>query len=98
MKDQQLIPEPRGLTRPLSLRGVPAWVVYFFSLVGLVYLLNPSFGVFELLPDNIPIIGNLDEGGAALLVWYGLVEFFEGSKLRRARKAAARALNKTNDR
>jgi uncharacterized membrane protein YkvA (DUF1232 family) len=31
------------------------------GLVCLVYLLNPTFGLFELLPDNLPIIGNLDE-------------------------------------
>jgi hypothetical protein len=85
--DQSL--EPRGLLRPLSLRGVPASLVYLLSIAGAVYLLNPSLGIFELLPDNIPFIGNLDEGGATLLVWYGLVELFEGRRLRRARKAAA---------
>lgn len=35
------------------------------SVIGLllagVYLSNPTLGVFELLPDNIPGIGNLDE-------------------------------------
>lgn len=87
MKEEQLVAQPRGLTRPLSLRGVPAWIVYLLAIIGAVYLLNPSFGVFELLPDNLPIVGNLDEGGAALLVWYGLVEFFEGRKYRRANKA-----------
>ena len=32
-----------------------------------VYLLNPTFG-FDLLPDNLPIVGNLDEAGAAALL------------------------------
>ncbi|MEY3021477.1 MAG: hypothetical protein RIS86_675 [Planctomycetota bacterium] len=27
----------------------------------LVYLANPTLGVFELLPDNVPVVGNLDE-------------------------------------
>ena len=31
------------------------------ALVSAVYLLNPGFGVFELLPDNLPGVGNLDE-------------------------------------
>ena len=38
-------------------------------LAGL-YILNPTMGVFELLPDNIPFIGNLDEAAAtAILLW-----------------------------
>ena len=31
---------------------------------GLLYLLNPGAGIFELLPDNLPLIGNLDEAAA----------------------------------
>lgn len=31
------------------------------ALVSAVYLSNPGFGVFELLPDNLPGVGNLDE-------------------------------------
>lgn len=67
---------------PLSLRGIPIWVIYFFALLSLVYILNPTAGVLELLPDNLPFIGNLDEGVAFTLLWYGLVEFFEGPKFR----------------
>lgn len=67
-------------TTPLSLRGVPPWMVYLFSMIGMVYILNPGMGFVELIPDNLPLIGNLDEGVAAFLIWYGLVEFFEGRK------------------
>jgi hypothetical protein len=42
-----------------------AWVG--LSLGGL-YLLNPTAGIFELIPDNFPIVGNLDEAAALLLV------------------------------
>ncbi len=60
---------------PLSMRGWPKWLVWAFSAVGLLYILNPTLGVIELLPDNLPLIGNLDEGAAYLLVYYGIMEF-----------------------
>lgn len=63
-----------GNISPLSSKGWPKWIVYLLSLFGLVYLLNPTFGIFELLPDNLPWIGNLDEGAAALALWYGYLE------------------------
>ena len=66
------------LTTPLSVRGVPRWLTYLLTVVGIIYLLNPTAGLLEVLPDNLPIIGNLDEGVAMMLIWYGLVEFFEG--------------------
>jgi uncharacterized membrane protein YkvA (DUF1232 family) len=47
----------------------PPAVIYIVGIVGLIYLLNPTAGVFEIIPDNLPIIGNLDEGAAALLIW-----------------------------
>lgn len=66
--------------KPLSQRGIPVWLVYFAALLALIYLLNPTAGTIEILPDILPIIGNLDEGVASILLWYGLVEFFEGRK------------------
>lgn len=36
------------------------------GLVCLIYLINPGAGFIELIPDNIPLIGNLDEGGATI--------------------------------
>ncbi len=52
----------------------PFWI-YFTGVVGIVYLLNPTMGVFELIPDNLPVIGNLDEGAAALLIWNAIQQF-----------------------
>ncbi|MBN1889772.1 MAG: DUF1232 domain-containing protein [Thermoflexales bacterium] len=69
-----------ALTTPLSLRGLPPWAVYAFAVVGFLYILNPTAGFIEFIPDNLPLIGNLDEGAAFLALWYGLVEFFEGRK------------------
>lgn len=79
--------EPRGrfgaLTTPLSLRGVPVWLIYALGLLSVVYVLNPGSGIFELLPDNIPLVGNLDEGAAFTMLWYALVELIERRKIRR---------------
>lgn len=41
--------------------GVPVGSLVL-GIICLVYLINPGAGVIELLPDNLPIIGNLDEG------------------------------------
>jgi uncharacterized membrane protein YkvA (DUF1232 family) len=38
------------------------------AAVAFIYLLNPTAGVFELIPDIVPIIGNLDEAGAVLIL------------------------------
>ncbi len=42
------------------------------GLVCIIYLLNPGAGFIELIPDNIPIIGNLDEGAATIGVLMAL--------------------------
>ena len=72
------------VTLPPSLRGVPIWLTYLAAVVGVVYMLNPGAGFIEAIPDNMPIVGNLDEGVAFTLIWYGLVEIFQGRKYRRA--------------
>jgi hypothetical protein len=38
------------------------------ALLSAIYIINPGFGVFEFIPDNIPFIGNLDEAGATALL------------------------------
>ena len=38
------------------------------ALFAVFYILNPTAGFIELIPDNIPIIGNLDEAGAVLII------------------------------
>ncbi len=48
---------------------MPPAVIYLTGIIGLIYLLNPTAGLLELIPDNLPIIGNLDEGAAAVLIW-----------------------------
>jgi len=38
------------------------------GLFSVIFLLNPGAGFFFEIPDNIPIIGNLDEAAAAALL------------------------------
>ncbi|MBE9485910.1 MAG: DUF1232 domain-containing protein [Desulfuromonadales bacterium] len=38
--------------------------IVLLGLFCLIYLLNPGAGIFELIPDNLPFIGNLDEAAA----------------------------------
>jgi uncharacterized membrane protein YkvA (DUF1232 family) len=76
----------RTITEPLSSRGWPKWLVYLLGLIGGVYILNPSLGVFELIPDALPVVGNLDEGAAVVMILTGLVEASESRKKHRAEK------------
>ncbi len=43
-------------------------IVAVVGAFSLLYLINPTFGVFELIPDNIAGFGNIDEAGAAMLL------------------------------
>lgn len=43
-------------------------VVFCLGLLSVVYILNPTAGFFELIPDNLPFIGNLDEAAAVTLL------------------------------
>lgn len=38
------------------------------AILSLVYILNPSAGFIELIPDNLPFLGNLDEAGATAIL------------------------------
>jgi len=42
--------------------------IFLLGFLLLIYLLNPTAGFFELIPDNIPLIGNLDEAAAMTLL------------------------------
>lgn len=41
-------------------------------LLGIIYIVNPTAGIIEFLPDALPIVGNLDEAGATALVLWGI--------------------------
>jgi hypothetical protein len=56
-------------------------VVLITGILSVVYLLNFDAGIFEFLPDNIPLIGNLDEVLATTVLLNCLAYF--GLDLRR---------------
>ncbi len=49
----------------------------FLGLLSAFYLINPTSGIFELLPDNIPFVGNIDESLAAYVL-YSSIEYLRG--------------------
>ncbi len=71
MENQKTIAEDSKGKRSI----VGSIVVGLFGALGAVYLVNPTAGFLELIPDNIPVIGNLDEAAAAMLVISALAYF-----------------------
>jgi uncharacterized membrane protein YkvA (DUF1232 family) len=43
------------------------WGSLIIAIFCMVYLLNPVAGI-DIIPDNLPVVGNLDEMGATLLL------------------------------
>ncbi|MBP6783388.1 MAG: DUF1232 domain-containing protein [Verrucomicrobiales bacterium] len=43
-------------------------VVAILGAISAVYLFNPTAGILELIPDNLPFVGNIDEAAAAALL------------------------------
>ncbi|MDF1850438.1 MAG: DUF1232 domain-containing protein [Verrucomicrobiales bacterium] len=54
------VKEKRNIFSSIIVAGLGAFSAF--------YLFNPGAGVIELIPDNIPFIGNLDEAAAAGLL------------------------------
>lgn len=50
-------------------------LVAFAGILSVIYLMNPTLGVFEILPDNIPLVGNIDEA-TATMVLLGVLRYF----------------------
>lgn len=50
-------------------------IIAVIGLISGLYLLNPGFGIFEIIPDGIPFVGNLDEGAATFLLLSSLAYF-----------------------
>ena len=50
-------------------------LVALLGALSFIYLLNHTLGVFELLPDNIPLLGNVDDATAAMVL-LGALRYF----------------------
>lgn len=59
------------------------------GLFSMLYLLNPTGGLIELIPDNFPLFGNFDEMAATTVLLAALSYF--GIDLTRFFKAAAKS-------
>ena len=44
------------------------FVVFGLGVLATLYILNPTAGLFEIIPDNMPLVGNLDEAAAVALL------------------------------
>jgi Protein of unknown function (DUF1232) len=54
---------------------VKSIIAAIVGIVCAIYLINPTLGVFELIPDNLPVVGNLDEATATALLLSSLAYF-----------------------
>lgn len=52
-----------------------SFIIAVVGIVSFLYLLNMSMGMFEFLPDNIPLVGNVDEVMATTLLLSSLAYF-----------------------
>ena len=62
-------------------------LIIIVGVLSALYLINPTAGFFELIPDNIPMVGNIDEATATTLLlaslsYFGidLTKFFKREK------------------
>jgi hypothetical protein len=61
--------------KPILPPEQPLWakiVAWATIAAGSIYMINPGLGVFELLPDNLPIVGNLDEAAVVFIMFAAL--------------------------
>ena len=63
------------------------FVIGGLAVLSALYLINPTFGIFEILPDNLPFVGNLDEFTMGMILLNSLeyfdidlLSFFSGNK------------------
>lgn len=67
---------PRAFSTHLAYAtAMKSFLVASAGILSFLYLIFPSFGVFELLPDYIPFIGNVDEA-TATMVLLGSLRYF----------------------
>lgn len=60
-------PQPQAPAAP-ERSGLNKAVAVGLCVLSAMYLLNPTAGILEFIPDNIPLLGNLDEGTAIFVL------------------------------
>ncbi len=50
------------------MKSLKSVAIFVTGVISTLYLINPGAGIFELIPDNLPLVGNLDEAGATALL------------------------------
>jgi len=63
-----LVPAADGGRYRVGIKKRLQLVHVLLAALALLWLANPSMGAFEIFPDNLPLIGNIDEFFAALLL------------------------------
>jgi hypothetical protein len=84
-----------GEVIPEDYQEQPGWgkaLAWGTIVLGGLYIINPTAGVFELIPDVVPVLGNLDEAALMFLIFgamrylgWTLPEFIERWTQPRAR-------------
>ncbi|PID51642.1 MAG: hypothetical protein CR954_00745 [Candidatus Moraniibacteriota bacterium] len=52
-----------------------SFFVFCVGVLSFFYLFNPTSGVFEFIPDVLPVVGNIDEATATALLLSSLAYF-----------------------
>ncbi|MBN1583736.1 MAG: DUF1232 domain-containing protein [Anaerolineae bacterium] len=101
LEDFDNIDEPvEGEVIPEDHPEQPGWgkaLAWGTIVLGGLYIINPTAGIFELIPDVVPIVGNLDEAALMFLIFgamrylgWTLPEFIERWTLPRPQLPAPR--------
>jgi uncharacterized membrane protein YkvA (DUF1232 family) len=63
-----------------GMKNIKKLMVILLGIICFLYLLNPAAGLFEIIPDNIPFIGNIDEGLVAYLL-FSCIQYLRGKEI-----------------
>ena len=60
---------------PGVMKIIKSLIVLIVGLLSAIYLVNPTAGLVEFIPDNFPFFGNIDEATATTLLLASLKYF-----------------------
>jgi hypothetical protein len=68
--------------------------IILLGVLAFLYLINPTAGILEFIPDNLPIIGNIDEGFATAVL-LGVIRYYglDVTRLFGGRKSTVQPVN-----